>query len=47
MEKPVRIMPCLGMRNGRVAKGVHLFHFGPIRIEELMPYLRQRGVAAK
>ena len=23
MEKPVRIMPCLDMQNGRVVKGVH------------------------
>ena len=23
MENPVRIMPCLDMQNGRVAKGVH------------------------
>jgi len=23
MDKPVRIMPCLDMQNGRVVKGVH------------------------
>jgi cyclase len=49
---PIKIMPCLDMKNGRVVKGgaqillaASVFHYRLLSIRQVKEYLRDKGLA--